>query len=338
MSRMGRSLSMLLSGVLAVTACGDADSGGNDAAVADETSTSSTSSSSTTSTTDPVGAEIDSGASDLVVADEPSAPSTSSSSTTTTTDSAGADAARFEVSVSIECRRGESLSGLGIDIGRVPFVADDAPDDTRWVEITATAVNPTDTRVQIDPGFEVTFADAAGAELVTQPFVGDSDPIFRDISATEFVVGPNQTVTQRFVIFEGFSGRLFLRDSHDLLLESLGDCAISGEPAVEALDSYEAPANVTLDLSDCEPTEDGALFEAILTVNNDGAEAVELNVAAEILDEAGNRIARIGTNEQPVAAAPGETETRTLGGSAWTVEDLSSVAGCGVYFAEPAAR
>ena len=53
--------------------------------------------------------------------------------------------------------------------------------------------------------------------------------------------GPDQTVRRRIVIFEGSWGRLFLRDSHDLLLESLGDCAISDEPAVQALDTYHPP-------------------------------------------------------------------------------------------------
>lgn len=243
-----------------------------------------------------------------------------------------------EVSVSIDCSRGISLSDLGIDLARIPFVEDTAPDATKWVDITITVANPTGERIQVDPGFEVTFTDIAGLTLASQPWVDDSDPIWRAISGIEFIAGPEQTVTRRIVVFEGFSGRLFLRDSHDLLLASLNGCAISSEPvaAVLAPDSY--PAEVTFQLDDCGPDEEGINFEATLTATNNGVDPADLNVRAEMVDQLGDRFASFGTNENPLVIAPGATETMTIAGSAWLADDLSNLVGCRLYYAKFAGR
>ena len=82
------------------------------------------------------------------------------------------------------------MDELGIDIERVPFVVDDALDATTWIEIVTTIVNPTDSRIQLDPRFEVVFTDGAGGQLAVQQFVDDSDQIFRELRSADFIVGP----------------------------------------------------------------------------------------------------------------------------------------------------
>jgi hypothetical protein len=227
------------------------------------------------------------------------------------------------------------LNDLGIDITRVPFVDDDAPDDTTWNEIVIKFVNPTDERVGVDSSFDVSFLDDNGEELATQPWVDGTDQVFRALEATAFVIEPNQTFTRRVVLFDGFSGTLFLRDNHERLLESLDSCMLSGEPDIATLEPYELPAGVVLEIGACVPTEDGSLFETTLVAENTGDAAVQLSVAVELVDDSGDRVAIVGSWEQPVSIEPGATETRTLQGAAWPVDDLSTIAGCRIYSAEP---
>ena len=239
-----------------------------------------------------------------------------------------------DVSLSIECTRGVSLNDLGIDITRVPFVDDDAPDDTTWIEIITELVNPTDERVAVDPGFAVTFLGSDGEELATQPWADGADPVYLGLEATNFVIEPNQTFTRRLVVFDGYSGTLFLRDNHDRLLESLESCTLSGEPDFTTLEPYEPPVGVSLEIGACAPTEDGSIFETTLVAESTGDAAVQFVVAVELVDDAGDRIAVVGSGEQPVSIEPGATETRTLAGAAWPVDDLSSIAECRIYSAE----
>ncbi len=239
------------------------------------------------------------------------------------------------VSVSVACTRGDSLDDLGIDLARVPFVDDEAPDDTSWVEIVAEVDNPTDQRVQVDPGFVVSYVDDAGTELAMRPWVDDTDPVYLGLVATDFVVGPGQTATTRSVVFDGYSGRLSFGGDYDLFVTSLDSCSITGGPVVTDEAPYEPPADVRLEISDCGPNEDGSLFTASLTATNDGTEPQRLNVAAEVLDADGDRIGRVGSNEIPVEVAPGAAETRVLEGAAWPVDNLSMVTDCRLDIAEP---
>ena len=77
-----------------------------------------------------------------------------------------------------------------------------------------------------------------------------------------------------------------------------------------------------------------SIFETTLVAENTGDAAVQFVVAVELVDDAGDRIAVVGSGEQPVSIEPGATETRTLGGAAWLVDDLSSIADCRIYSAE----
>jgi hypothetical protein len=242
------------------------------------------------------------------------------------------------VSVAIECQRGESLSELDADLSRVTFVPDDAPDDTNWIDVVVTVENPTVDRVQVDPGFDVTLTDADGAEIATQPWVDETyDAVYADIAETDFILQPGQAYARRVVVFEGFSGPLFLRDAQTLALESLASCAVASEPTVDIIGPYEPPPGVTLALADCAAAPNGAVVEADFTVSNGDNEPVSLEVGAEVVDSAGHRLTTIGTFEETLAIPAGETVTRRLTGNA-SYLDLQAIADCEIYFAEPTDR
>ncbi len=327
--------SVLLAAVLAASACSSADEAASEPVVTSETSDPSAS--IATPTPDSATVTIASEGSIVDESGDADASPSESMSTTTPPDTDGpGQETDADVSLSIECTRGNSLNRLGIDITRVPFVDDDAPDETAWIEIITEFVNPTGERVAVDPGFEVTFLDDDGEELATQPWADGANPVHRGLEATTFVIEPNQTFARRIVVFDGYSGTLFLRDNHDRLLESLDRCALSGEPDVTTLQPYEPPAGVSLEIGTCAPTEDGSIFETTLVAKNTGDAAVQLVVFAELVDDAGDRIAVVGSGELPVSIEPGTTETRTLGGAAWPIDDLSSIADCRIYSAEAA--
>lgn len=313
-----------------IASCGASDTTTtNSLAGSDPTAVTTSQSTSSTMTPSPVS-----------VAPTPEPPPTDPSPSTEPTETAPAtDAVAVEppeVTLSIDCERGTSLRDLGIAPSRVPFVDDDAPDETRWIDIETRIANPTDRRIQVDPGFKVTFLDDNGATLAEQPWIDDSDPIYRQLSTTEMTADPEQTITRRIVIFEGFSGRLVLREAHDLLFDSLDRCEINANPLVSDQPPFTPPTDIVLELDDCEPDATGSIFEATLTASNRTDTSIDLRADAEILDETGTRIAALGTNEIPLTVAAGATEEATLAGPAWQIDDLSRAAECRLYAARSA--
>ena len=241
-----------------------------------------------------------------------------------------------QASVEIACERGESLSDLDADLDRIAFVPDDAPDGTSWVDIVVTVDNPTENRVMIDPGFEVTYFDTDGAEIARQPWIDEtSDPVLADIVEAELTVDAGRATTQRVVVFEEYSGPAYLRDAQTAALDSLESCSVTSEPTIVTAEPYEPPSGITLSLGECAPAPDGTLVQADLTATNDGeqSESVTVEVAAEVLDNDGNRVGTIGTLEGSLSIPPGETVERTLYGNAAYI-DLDTIAGCELYFAE----
>jgi hypothetical protein len=327
--------STMLVAVVATSACSSADEVVSESVVTSETSVAS----SNITTTTAESATVTTSSVGTIVEDPDDGDMHPSESSSTTTLPPDADQlgqqTRSEASLSIECTRGTSLNDLGIDITRVPFVDDDAPDDTTWIEIVTMFVNPTDERAAFDPGFEVSFLDGDGEQLASQPWADEADPVFHGLEALDFVIEPNQKFTRRVVLFDGFSGTGFLRANHERLLESLDGCTLSGKPDIATLEPYEPPAGVLLEIGACAPTEDGSIFETTLVAENTGDAAVQLSVAVELVDDLGDRIAVIGSNEQPISIEPGMTDSRTLGGAAWPVDDLTSIAACRIYSAEP---
>ena len=263
-------------------------------------------------------------------------PTDTATPTSTTTEAPGA---LQDVQVTIDCSRGELLSELDVDLSRVTFVPDDASDETTWITLDVTVDNSTAEWIQVDPGFDVVFLDADGAEIVTQPWIDPTfGPVYADIVATsDFLVQPGQSSTGRVIVFAGFSGPLTLREAQPQLLESLDSCQLSGVPDVEAAMPYAPPPGVTLELTGCAPNAERTRVVGELTATNDTDQEVALDVTAEVVDSEGNRMSTIGTFEIPLTVTASTTVTTELiGNGAYLNTD--SIATCNLYAAIPTRR
>lgn len=256
-----------------------------------------------------------SGALSTTTSSAPAASSTSQPPTTQATTPAPTD-----VEVAIECTRGDRLSAVPFDAGRVGFLTD-VPDETPWVIQTVTITNNSSEGALVASGFPVRYLAADGSLL------GEAG--FPEPFAPAFWAAPGQTIVRSSFNFSSVGVPTLPLSFAAKLYEGLASCEVGDGVEVDAvgpegfIDEELAPG---AELLRCGPDQTSDRFEAAYSLVNPLADTIVVDLAFEILDDDGNRLG-IGGNVGD-GIEPGE-EAEILGWAAFfTVADFERATMC----------
>ena len=199
------------------------------------------------------------------------------------------------------------------------------PPDAAWIQQVVSVENPTQEGVQVGAGTTIRYLDAEGEPISEVPL---DEPFAPALAAS-----PGQTVYRSIVRFDVQTQTGLVSDEtlNATLFDELDSCEVATTGEIASLDMstlVDPDFASSVEIGECGLSDDGASYEATLTVTNPGDEPASVEATFEILSGTGDRLGIGGTGSAPTPIAPGETVEIEGSAAAFTIFDIDEAVSC----------